>query len=305
MKKVIVTGATGFIGKHSLATLINKGFEVHAITSQTVPIENNGCHWHKANLLDTIQIQELISQVKPTHLLHFAWYAIPGKYWTSEQNFLWVQASLELVRQFRESGGDRVVMAGTCAEYDWQYGYCSEYITPKNPSLPYSICKKSLQEMLNSYGELVGLSSAWGRIFWLYGSHEYANRLVPSVICSLLKGEIARCSHGNQIRDFLHVQDVADGFVALLDSDVQGCVNIASGKAITIKEIVYKIADIFGKIDLIELGAIPTSSSEAPLVVANVNRLSNEVGWQPKYDLETGILETINWWKNQIDEEQS
>ena len=93
----------------------------------------------------------IISQLKPTHLLHFAWYAIPGKYWTSEQNFLWVQASLELVRQFRENGGDRVVMAGTCAEYDWQYGYCSEYITPKNPSLPYSIFKKSLQEMLNSY----------------------------------------------------------------------------------------------------------------------------------------------------------
>ena len=120
-----------------------------------------------------------------------------------------------------------------------------------------------------------------------------------------MKTEAARCSHGNQIRDFLHVQDVADGFVALLDSDVQGCVNIASGKAITIKEIVYEIANFIGKKDLIELGAIPTSSSEAPLVVANVNRLSNEVGWQSKYDLETGILETINWWKNQIDEEQS
>lgn len=301
MKKVIVTGAGGFIGRHSLVTLITKGFEVHAITTKDLPTEDNGCNWHKANLLDTTQIQKLVSKVKPTHLLHFAWYAVPGKYWTSEQNFLWVQASLELVRRFRECGGERVVMAGTCAEYDWEYGFCSEFVTPRNPNLPYSVCKQSLQEMLNSYSELVGLSSAWGRIFWLYGPHEYANRLVPSVICSLLKGEQARCSHGNQIRDFLYVLDVADGFVTLLDSDVQGCVNIASGKATTIKEIVYKIADIIGRRDLIQLGAIPTSSAEPPLVVADVTRLSNEVGCKPEYDLDKGITETINWWKSQID----
>jgi nucleoside-diphosphate-sugar epimerase len=144
----------------------------------------------------------------------------------------------------------------------------------------------------------MGISSAWGRIFWLYGCHEYSQRLVPSVICSLLKGEVAKCSHGNQIRDFLYVQDVADAFVALLSSDIRGCVNIASGKAIVIKDIIFTIADYFGRRDLIQLGAIPKSLGEAPLVVADVARLFQEIGWEPKYELERAIVDTVEWWKN-------
>lgn len=298
MKKVIVTGATGFIGRHVLKTLLEHGFEVHAVTSQSLPTDSFGCNWHVANLLNSTQVGQLVTEIQASHLLHFAWYAVPGKYWTAEENFLWVQASLELLKWFQKSGGERVVMAGTCAEYDWRYGYCSEVMTPTNPSTPYGICKLSLQQLLESYSEVMGISSAWGRIFWLYGCYESSQRLVPSVICSLLKGEVAKCSHGNQIRDFLYVQDVADAFVALLTSDIKGCVNIASGKAITIKDIVFAVANHMGRRDLIQLGAIPTTSGEASVVVADVTRLSNEVGWQPGYDLERGITDSVKYWKN-------
>ncbi|MEM1169650.1 MAG: NAD(P)-dependent oxidoreductase [Cyanobacteria bacterium P01_H01_bin.35] len=300
MKKVIVTGAKGFIGRHSLKTLIEKGFEVHAITSSDLPEETYNSIWHQVNLLDTSQIETLMRTVQPTHLLHFAWYAIPGKYWTSEQNFLWVQASIELIRQFRENGGQRVVIAGTCAEYDWKYGYCSELVTPVHPKSPYSVCKRALQEIVNSYSELTGLSSVWGRIFWAYGPHEYPQRLVPFVISSLLQGELANCSHGNQIRDFLYVQDVADAFVAILESEITGPVNIGSGQPMSIKEIVYQIAGTIGKPESICLGAIPASINEPPLLVADVSLLSKNVGWQPQYDLERGLVLTINWWKNHL-----
>lgn len=299
MKKVLVTGARGFVGRHSLKTLLERGFEVHAIASKTLPIVNSDCTWHRANLLDQTSIKELVSQVKPTHLLHFAWcYTIPGQYWKSEDNFLWVQASLELLRQFGEQGGKRVVMGGTCAEYDWKYGYCSEFVTPRNPDTPYGICKKALQEIVSCYCETASLSSAWGRIFFPYGAYEYPNRLVSSVIVSLLKGEPACCSHGNQIRDFLYVQDVADAFVALLESEVTGVLNIGSGQPVAIKDVVYKIADIIGGSDLVQLGAIPSPMKEAPLLVADVTRLSNEVGWLPKFNLQMGIEQSIIWWKN-------
>lgn len=302
MKKIIVTGASGFIGRHSLKPLIERGFEVHAVTSRLSSSVIDGCIWHRANLLDYSQIESLMQSIQPSHLLHFAWYVIPGKCWQAKENFLWVQASLELIRRFQEYGGQRLVIAGTCAEYDWKYGYCSELVTPRHPNSAYGICKNGLQEMISFYSGLTGLSSAWGRIFWLYGPHEYPNRLVSSVICSILKEEPARCSHGNQIRDFLCVQDVAEAFVALLESEVTGTVNIASGQPIAIKEVVTKIAAIIGSPDLIKLGAIPPAPNDQPLLVADVGRLSNEVGWCPKFNLDKGLEQTIAWWENHLAE---
>jgi nucleoside-diphosphate-sugar epimerase len=301
MRKVLVTGASGFIGRHTIETLVSRGFEVHAVTSKSASVSaSEDCHWHVADLVDMSAIRPLVKNIKPSHLLHLAWYAVPGKYWTALDNFLWVQASLELLRQFRDQGGERVVMAGTCAEYDWNYGYCSELVTPRHPNSSYGVCKNALQDMLAAYSSLTGLSSAWGRIFFLYGSYENPNRLVPSVIRSLLAGEKALCSHGNQIRDFLHVQDVANAFVAILDSQMSGAVNIGSGKLIQLKELIHKIAEKLGRPDLIELGAIIVSDKDPKLLAADVTRLFQEVDWIPKYDLDVGLETTISWWKDQI-----
>ena len=298
MNRVIVTGARGFIGRHALSASIERGFEVHAVTSRGDRPASPDCTWHVGDLLNFSQIKELIEKIKPTHLLHFAWNTTPGKYWTTPENFCWVQASLELLRQFQQQGGQRVVMAGTCAEYNWNYGYCSENITPREPKTPYGICKQALQEMVKAYSEITELSSAWGRIFFAYGPYEHPNRLVSSVVRSLLSGDPALCSHGNQIRDFLYVQDVADAFVALLSSEITGPVNIASGQPVSIKQMVYKIGEKVGCPNLIRLGAIPASPQEPKLLVGEVNRLSDEVGWLPKYDLDKGIELTIDWWKS-------
>lgn len=297
MKRVLLTGATGFIGRRCQPLLLANGYEVHAVSSRLPQETCSDVYWHQANLLDFSQVPMLIADVLPTHLLHFAWYAEPGKYWTALENFHWVQASLGLLQEFYSHGGGRVVMAGTCAEYDWKYGYCSERITPLAPATLYGTCKHSLQTMLDVFSKETGLSSAWGRIFFLYGPHEHPARLISSVICALLQGQPARCSHGNQIRDFLHVEDVADAFVALLESDVMGPVNIASGEPVVLKDVVYKIADTLGKRDLVQLGAIPAQDNEPRVLIADFHRLSDEVGWQAKYDLDTGLEHTIKWWK--------
>jgi nucleoside-diphosphate-sugar epimerase len=300
MKKVLLSGATGFIGRQCLAPLLAAGYEVHAVTSRATAQISPGVHWHYANLLDPHQIADVMTSVRPTHLLHLAWYAAPGTYRTAPENVHWVQASLELLRAFKLHGGQRVVMAGSCAEYDWNYGYCSEQLTPLSPATLYGTCKHALQTMLDGFGRQERLSSAWGRIFYLYGPCEDPRRLVAHVIRSLLRGEPARCSHGNRIGDFLHVEDVARAFIALLESPVTGPVNIASGCPVTIKRVIYEIAHQLDRPDLIHLNAIPAPPDEPRLLVANIGRLTDEVGWSPAYDFQTGLRNTIEWWRENL-----
>lgn len=299
-KRILLTGATGFIGRHCLASLVGRGYEVHGVSSQPQRSNSQQVWWHQADLTDFTQIQQLIAQIQPTDLLHLAWYLVPGKFVKANENYDWVQISLELLRQFQEHGGKRVVMAGTCFEYDWQYGYCSELLTPTAPNTFYGKCKNTLQLLLDNYAQQTGLSSAWARVFLLYGPHENPSRLVSSVICSLLQGKVAKCSHGKQIRDYLHVQDVADALVTLLASDVVGPVNIGSGIPVTIKDIVQNIAQQLNAQELLQLGALPAATNDTDLVVANIARLRDEVGWQPAYDLDSGLEQTIGWWKNQL-----
>ena len=298
MKRVLLTGATGFIGRHCLPLLAARGYAVHAVSSQPVTEDQSNIHWHQANLLDPAQVVALISDVQPSHLLHFAWYAVPGKYRTSMENLRWVQVSLGLLQEFVRHGGQRMVMAGTCAEYDWRYGYCSEAVTPLVPTTLYGTCKHALQLMLAAFSRQAGLSAAWGRIFSLFGPYEDPDRLVAYVIRSVLRGEPARCSHGNQIRDFLYVQDVADAFVALLDGAVCGPINIASGKPVAVRDVICKIAAIQYRPDLIQMGALSAREDEPPWLIADVRRLQDEVRWQSKYALDTGLEKTIEWWSN-------
>lgn len=290
--KVLVTGGRGFIGQHCLAQLLAKGYEVHAVSS-TPRSSMAGVQWHQANLLDIIQTRALIRTVKPSHVLHLAWYTEHGKFWTARENLNWAQASLALIREFTDSGGQRFVAAGTCAEYDWSYDLCSEASTPCRPMTLYGAAKHSTHLLFEAWAKQTGLSSAWGRIFFLYGPGEYRSRLVPSVVNSLLCGEAALCTHGEQVRDFMYVVDVAAGFVALLESEVRGAVNIASGEPVSLKDLVYSIADQLDRRDLVRLGAIPSSINEPAELIANVGRLSDEVCFKPSYKLEQGIALTI------------
>lgn len=306
MKRVLLTGATGFIGRHCIEPLLAlDDAEVHAVSTSGGEEKTAGVRWHRADLLDCEQMRRLVSEVAPTHLLHMAWYAVPGAYWTSLENFRWVRASLDLFEAFAEHGGQRVVVAGTCAEYDWTGdGVCSESSTPLAPATLYGACKHALRVMLEAFARQKNLSAAWGRIFFLYGPHEHPDRLVASVIRSLLRGAPAPCSHGNQLRDFLHVADVAAAFVALFKSDTEGAVNIASGGEVALKDVVLEIGDRLNGRDLVQLGARPAPAGEPPRLVADVTRLRREVGWSPERDLHEGLEETIVWWRREMEKDE-
>lgn len=296
MKKVLVTGAGGFIGHHCLDILSGRGYEVHAVELAPPPRgDSSGVVWHEADLLQPEQIARLIGDVMPSHLLHLAWYAEPDTYWSSVRNLHWVGASLALIEQFASRGGRRAVVAGTCAEYDWSSPPpCREGVTPILPRGVYGACKHALQVAASAYAAEAGLSLAWGRVFFLYGPGEKPQRLVPSVIRSLLAGEQAVCRHGQFLRDYVHVQDAAGAFAAVVDGEVTGPVNIATGTDVSLGRVVSLIGRGLGREDLVAISEEPGSPQR---VAADVTRLRDEAGFVPALDIEAGLEQTIQWWK--------
>ena len=296
MKRLLFTGAGGFIGRRAVPYLLERGFEVHAVDVR--PNDVAGCTVHTANLLDPSDIKRVISTVRPTHLLHLAWYVEHGKFWTSPDNTRWVEASIALLREFANHAGWRVVTAGTCAEYETGHEVCAEDETPCRPATLYGACKYALSVLQAAMCRQMDVSSAWARVFFLYGPGEPERKLVSSVITSLLRGETAATTHGRQIRDFLHVEDVARALVAILDSDIQGSVNIGSGESVTQSHVVETIARLIGRPELLQLDAVPAAANDPARLVPDVSRLRS-TGFTPKHTLESGLLDTIEWWRQQ------
>jgi nucleoside-diphosphate-sugar epimerase len=299
MKRVLLTGATGFLGRHAVAALRARDYAVACVSARPGPpgAGTRGVTWHQADLLDAGARERLVGTVRPTHLLHLAWYAVPGAFWRSPENVRWVEASLALVRAFAAAGGRRVAVAGTAAEYAADHGRCVEDETPLRPTSLYGASKHALHTVLAPFAAETGLSLGWGRLFLLYGPHEDRARLVASVITTLLEGGTARCTHGEQMRDFLHARDAAEALVALLDSPVEGAVNVGSGVPVALRDLVLRIADLLDGRPRVALGALPPRAAEPPVLYADVTRLTREVGWRPRLDLEAGLRDTIAWWR--------
>jgi len=286
VSRVLVTGGSGFIGRTALAPLREHGYEVHAPRSRD------------ADLLAHDTAARLIAELQPTHLLHFAWDARPGKYWTSPENLAWVEGSLRLLRAFAEGGGTRAVLAGTCAEYEWTDSvHCVEGATPLAPATLYGAAKHGLHTIAERYAAQAGVSLAWGRIFFVFGPHEHPARLASSVASALVRGEPAETGAGTQVRDFLYSEDLGAAFAALLDSGVEGAVNVASGEPRPIRDLVVALGEAAGRPDLLRIGARPPGAAEPASITAAVDRLRDEVGWRPARTLEQRAADTIAWWR--------
>lgn len=300
MKRLLVTGGTGFIGSACVRAALSRGFDVHVLARDPSQVPT-GAHGHPADLLQG-QGTAVIHRVRPTHLLHLAWITTPGVYWTSEENERWVEASLTLLDAFADAGGERAVLSGSCAEYDWtEDGLLDEATSPLRPATPYGRAKTDLSRMATDLATDRGLSLAWARLFFVYGPAEHPDRLLPYVIRQLLSGEPALCTQGDQRRDFLHVDDVAEALLAVLGSGLKGPVNIASGDATRVAEIIDLAATTLGAADLVRLGARPTSPDDPPLLAGGTRRIQGQVGWHPRVSLDSGVSQTVAWWRERHD----
>lgn len=297
LKRVIVTGANGYIGQHVLSSLVDLGYDVHAL-SRREPKDRSPVQWHSVDLFDTTATTALITDIKATHLVHLAWVTEPGAYPESPENSAWLQASVHLIEQFQRSGGKRAVIAGTCAEYDWSHGHCIEDVTPLLGRSLYARTKLDLRDRAYRLAEETGLELAWARVFFLFGGAERRERLVPTIINQLLSGNRAKCSDGDLIRDFLYVDDVARAISAVLDNDFVGDINIASGQPISFRDFVTRFAMKLDAASRIDFGHFRRGPDEPDEITAATSKLNDTVGWSPTIDFDTAVDRTIARWRN-------
>jgi nucleoside-diphosphate-sugar epimerase len=303
LARVLVTGATGLIGRHAPAALAAQGFEVHATARAPAPGAAAGVSaWHARDLFEAGAAAELIEAVRPSHLLHLAWSTQPGEFFESELNDRWLEASEALLDAFTDAGGERFVGAGSCAEYDWSApAPFSEAGTPLRPATRYGRAKAALRELAEARAADGGPAVAWGRIFLLHGEHEDPARLVPSIVCALLEGRTAASGPPERRLDLLHAADVAGGLAALTAATVTGAVNVASGDAVGVGELLERLGALTGRSDLLAPGALPGRAGEPDALVADVSRLTGEVGWRPSLDLDAGLERSVRWWRDRLD----
>jgi nucleoside-diphosphate-sugar epimerase len=268
VRRALVTGASGFIGRVAIEALAAAGYEVHAVSRGHR--EDPG--WHTADLLQPEAAAELVREARPSHLLHLAWTTEHGGFWEDPANRDWVEASRRLVGAFSEAGGERAVLGGTCAQRAW-------------PDTLYARAKN----------EASGFFAATGLLFFPYGPFESPERLIPSVTLSLLAGEEARTTPGRQVRDFIHVADCGRALASLLDSGAQGDVEIGTGRGAAVVEIARMIAHLLDREELLRVGALP--GDDKSRVVADTTRLREEVGFTAKYELEDGLRDAVEWWR--------
>lgn len=294
MKRVLVSGASGYIGRHTLRPLLERGFEVHAVSRRRPTPPEAAVSWHEVDLLDQAATRSLLDRVRATHLLHLAWYAEHGKFWHAHENLDWVAASLGLLRSFRAAGGERAVVAGTCAEFSWADDCCGPG-TPLEPSTLYGVAKNALRQLVEAYSRSSGLSSAWGRVYFSFGPGERPDRVVASVARALVAGERVRCTPGTQVRDFLYVPDLADAFATLLDSGAEGVIELGSGEPVSLHDLLSRLQEVAGRTNLVLFGALP-ARDEPGRIAADVRRLREEIGWFPAHTLDEGLARTYEWW---------
>lgn len=289
-KKVLVTGATGLIGKELITPLLNRGFKIYAIRTKEDPSDNKDVNWVTGNLFDEVFIGDIMKEIKPEYLLNMAW-ATTGDYLSSDINYKFLTAGLNLIRCFKENGGKKAVYAGTCFEYKFKNEKLKETDELDAMKNNYVFCKNKLHEIVGYYCQNNKIDFGWGRIFYVYGHNEDKTRLTGMVIDKLSHNEEVVITSGPLQKDYMYTKDIAAAFAAFLDSGICGTVNICTGRSISIKEYVLTIADKLNKRNLIKFR--DDCTNQPNIIIGNNDRLIKEIGFVPQYNLAQALEEII------------
>ncbi|QPK64922.1 NAD(P)-dependent oxidoreductase [Methylomonas sp. LL1] len=268
---VLLTGATGFVGRQVLKALIEQGARVRAVVRDGKQ--------NQIKALDNLESLVLSPDIFAENVdwwasacqgidtvIHVAWYAEPGKYLQSEKNLDCLLGTLQMAKGAAQAGVRRFVGIGTCFEYDLSTGMLS-VDTPLRPLTPYAAAKAAACMALSQWLPEQGLEFAWCRLFYLYGEGEDARRLVPYLRTRLAVKQPAELTSGNQIRDFLDVNEAGRMIVETALGYRQGPINICSGYPITVRQLAEQIADEYGRRDLLKFGVRPDNLVDPPCVV--------------------------------------
>ena len=298
---VLVTGASGFIGRSVVNALAARRRRVLAITRGEAGPRLAGVEWLRADLRKADEINALMTEACPSYLVHAAWAPMrPGGLWEAEENWDWVDVSRAILTTFWRAGGKYALVCGSCAEYAPSTAPCTEFETPIRPESLYGRAKAALHESAVEDAAQFGGALGWARIFFAYGLHEQAGRLVSSIIDKLLVGEPAPCSEGRQIRDYIFSKDVGAALAALTDAQAEGPFNVASGAGVEIREIAQLIGALLERPSLVKVGALASRPYETPVILADISRIKATANWSPAVNLKQGLEQTIKWRRNKL-----
>lgn len=267
---VLLTGATGFVGRQVLRALHESSVSVRAVVREG----------SQGRLKPTERIEKIIvtrdlffesSQwwadvcAGVDTIIHAAWHVEPGDYLESPKNLDCLSGTLQLAKGAALAGVRRFVGVGTCIEYDLASGMLS-VDTPLRPMTPYAAAKAAAFMALSRFLSQQKVEFAWCRLFYLYGEGEASQRLVPYLRDRLAAGEPAELTSGTQVRDYLDVCEAGRTIAQVALSSAEGPFNICSGVPITVRQFAEGIADEYGRRDLLRFGARPDSLSDPPVV---------------------------------------
>ncbi len=295
--RVLLTGASGFVGSYLLEAMVNSGIETITVGRHAPNASSKKTSHVHCDLLQEKDLPSLVKKTKVSHLLHCAWFAEHGAFWNSPINTRWVDASLRLVEAFCSHGGERVVGVGTCAEYDWSYKCCQEATTPLNASSLYGASKDATRRLTEMICKQHQVGFAWGRIFAPFGTGENAQRLIPSLIRSI-RGEAQPMGINTDIyRDYLHVSDVARALTLLVTGEFQGAYNISSGQPVQLGHIARSLAQVLGM--QLEPALLPRADFIDPVsLLFGDNTKIKKLGWTQLISLEAGLEMTARAARN-------
>lgn len=277
-----VTGGTGFVGRQIVAALQRAGADIAAPPP--------------ADLLDPRARRVAVAHAKASILIHAAWFTRPGAYWTAPENLDWCAATLDLVRLFAASGGRRIVLTGSCAEYDWTRPARTAWreTKPCRPATVYGAAKLAAWIAVAAFARQSAMSAATARVFTPVGRHEAPERLLPCLIRAARAGVLLDTGPAGMTRDFIDVRDAGEAIAQLALSGAEGPFNVGSGRAVSIGELARLVA---GDQPLIHPTARPKRLGEPSWMVADIARLRRATGYAPRYTLEDTVADAVAQWR--------
>lgn len=308
LNKILISGATGFIGSHLTEQLINEGFYVGIIkrkNSDTWRIKDSldKIKSYDANLQDINEVANAVSHFKPDAILHLAtYYTVEHK--PSEVPVMIdtnILGAINLLEASKENAVKLFVNTSSCFVYEESENKLDENSKLKPLNL-YGLTKIHSEDACSFYAEKYGLKAMTLRLFPPYGPKDNERRLVPYAIKSFLNETPLKMTSGKQKWDFTYVEDVVNAYSKALNLDelFEGheIFNIGAGNAASVREVVTNLKEITGSMCEPEWDAVPHRKNEIWYNCADINKAKKLLNWEPQINIREGLQKTVEWYKD-------